>query len=221
LTQMISNNHSMKQILVFLGLVIVVVVNAQKTERSVYINPGFGLYRLTTDPNNINNKPFMIEGKVGTDVGKNAVIGLQFSNALQNIPTSGLYTDEPVGGIFTNKKRGNLKHQLTALGLFYERFFPVGKRIDFFPSVYIQYLKLTEEERGNILTPTDSSTTYRKNIKNNYSGRFGLNLNVQYKITKPLSITLRFAQIDCRLWDKNRKNILGELPLIVGIKYSY
>ncbi len=74
----------MKTTLFFLSLSIVIASMAQTTDRKVYINPAVGSFRLTTDPASINQTPFMMDVKVGTDIGKRGVIGFQFSSILQN-----------------------------------------------------------------------------------------------------------------------------------------
>ncbi len=91
------------------------------------------------------------------------------------------------------------------MGFFYERVFSIGKRIDFFPGIYIQYLDYKETEKGIIHTPLDTTGTYSREVFNNYSARIGLNLNVQYSIGKSLAVTCRFTQFDCRIWDVRRK----------------
>lgn len=211
----------MKIILVFLGLCAVSAIFAQTAEKRVYINPSFGGYRVTTDPNNINNTPFMFEGKIGTDIGKHGIIGLQFSRVHQNTMVSGLFWQQPVAGPVSLNRYGKLTHQITALGVFYERIFPLGKRVDLFPSAYIQYLDFKEVEKGNVIFVTDSSMTYERKTFNNYSARVGVNFNMQYKLGKSFAITMRLLQIDCRIWDESRKNISGELPFLIGVKFSY
>lgn len=211
----------MKIVLFFLGLCVVNAIFAQTDEKRVYINPSFGGYRVTTDPNNINNTPFMFEGKIGTDIGKHGIIGLQFSRVLQNSMVSGLFWEQAISGPIPLTRYGKLTHQITALGVFYERNFPIGKRIDLFPSAYIQYLDLKEVERGDVIYVTNSLRTYERKTFNNYSARVGVNFNMQYKLGKSFAITMRLLQIDCRIWDDSRKNISGELPFLVGVKFSY
>ena len=211
----------MKIVLLFLGLCMVNVTLAQTSEKRVYINPSVGGYRLTTDPNNINNTPFMFDGKIGTDIGKHGIIGLQFSRIHQNGMVSGQYSDPSFAATFTLTRYGKLTHQITALGIFYERLFSISKHIDAFPSAYIQYLDFKEVESGDLMFGPYSYGTYKRQALNNYSTRAGLNLNMQYHLGKSWAITLRFAQIDCKIWDSSKKNISGELPFLVGVKLAY
>lgn len=211
----------MKIVFLFLGLCVVSLTSAQTSEKRVYINPSIGGFRLTTDPNNINNTPFMFDGKIGTDIGKHSIIGLQFSRTHQTTMVSGLFWEQTVSGPYPLTRYGKLTHQITALGFFYERNFQIRKYIDLFPSVYIQYLDFKEIERGNVIYVTDSSRIYERKTFNNYSARTGINLNMQYKVGKSFAITMRLLQIDCRLWDSSRKNISGELPFLLGVKFSY
>ncbi len=163
----------------------------------------------------------MIDGKIGMRVGKKGGLGLQFSSVSQSVPTSGRSSLQPVGGVPVWTRYGTLRHKVTAIGIFYEQFFFLRKRLGFFPSAYVQYLNFTEEERGNIVAGTDSSMTYLSETLFNYIGRVGVNLNLQYEITKSMSVTVRFAQIDCRVWNKYRQNVFIELPLLFGLKYSF
>jgi hypothetical protein len=212
----------MKILSLFFGLWIVNVALSQTSDKRVYINPSFGKYRLTTDPSSMNNTPLMIEGKIGTDIGKHGVIGFQFSIVRQNQMVSGPHWQQSVAGPFTLNRDGIFKSRLTALGFFYERYFSIGKKIDLFPSVYIQYLDLIETESGNLIYgPYSSYGTYKRETSNSYSSRVGVNFNAQYTIGKSLAITLRFAQLDCRIWEPSRKNISAELPILVGVKFSY
>ncbi len=211
----------MKIVFLLLGLYFANSIFAQTSDKRVYINPSAGIYRLTTDPNNINNIPFMFDGKIGTDIGKHGIIGLQFTRIHQSGKVSGSYSEQPVSGPFSLTRYGELTHQITALGVFYERLFSIGKYIDIFPSAYIQYLDFKEVESGDLMFGPYPYGTYKRQALNKYSARAGLNLNMQYNLGKSWSITLRFAQFDCRIWDSSRKNISGELPFLVGIKFAY
>lgn len=163
----------------------------------------------------------MIDGKIGMRVGKKDGVGLQFSSISQSIPTSGISSLQPGAGGPVWTKYGTLRHNATAIGIFYERFLSLGKHINFFPGAYVQYLHYKDEDRGHIVAGTDSSMTYSSERLHNYIGRFGVNLNLQYEITKSISVTARFAQIDCRVWNKYEQNVFIELPLLLGVKYLF
>lgn len=211
----------MKVIFLFLGLGVANALISQTAEKRVYINPSIGKYRLTTDPNNMNNTPWMFEGKLGTDIGKHGIIGFQFSMVRQNEMVSGPHWQQSVAGPFTLNRDGTFKSRLTALGFFYERYFSIGKKVDLFPSAYIQYLDLIETESGDLIYGPFPYGTYKRETSNGYSSRVGLNFNAQYTVGKSLAITLRFAQLDCRIWESSRKNISAELPILFGVKFSY
>lgn len=211
----------MKAVHLICALLCVLFSQAQRPKPSFYINPSVGSFKLTTDKNSINNSPLMIEGKIGMQLKEKSGLGFQFSSAIQKVPTSGRSNIQPVGGTIVWTRYGTRTQKAIALGLFYERFFSIGKKIDFFPSTYVQYLNYTDEERGNIVAGTDSSMTYGRGILYNYFGRVGLNFNLQYQISKSTSLTIRFAQIDCRLWNRYERNIILELPVLVGIKYLF
>ncbi len=211
----------MKTAMLVCAILCVCSVHGQDFPRKIYVNPSVGFFRLTTDKNSINNIPLMFEGKIGMRLKKKDGLGLQFSSASQSVPTSGLSSIQPSGGGSVWTRYGTRKQKVIALGIFYERFFSIGKRIDFFPSTYAQYLNYKDEERGNIVAGTDSSMTYARATLYNYIGRVGLNFNFQYAITKSTSLTVRFAQIDCRIWNKYEQNVSLELPLLLGIKYLF
>lgn len=98
-------------------------------------------------------------------------------------------------------------------------FFSIGKKIDIFPSAYLQYLEYRAEDKGNIIVVTDSSRTYLNKIENSFKGRVGINLNLQYALNKSTSVTLRFVQFDCKLWDHTKQNLSLEMPLLVGVRW--
>lgn len=211
----------MKTAILVCAILCVCSARGQRYPHEIYVNPSIGLFRLTTEKANINNTPLMVEGKIGLRVAKNGGFGLQFSSVSQSVPTSGRSSLQPAGGIPVWTRYGTLRHRVTAIGIFYERFFSLGKNIDFFPSVYVQYLNYTDFEQGNIIAGTDSSMTYMREKLYNYIGRLGVNLNLQYAISKSVATTIRFAQIDCRVWNKYEQNIFIELPLLFGIKYTF
>lgn len=194
---------------------------AQHTPRKIFINPSIGFFRLTTDKASLNNSPFMIEGKIGVNIGKNGAFGLLFSNAYQAKETSGISSIQPSGGGTVWTSFGTIQHIATAFGLFYERTYAIGKKLDVYPSAYIQYLHYTDEENGHIVTDVDSSMTYKREILHNYIGRVGVNLNIRYEITPSISITARLAEMNSRIWNKYEQNIFLELPLLIGIKYLF
>jgi len=217
----LSKKHPMKATMLICAVVSFYCVHGQNPSQPIYINASIGFFRLTTDNANINNTPLMIDGKIGMRVGKKDGVGLQFSSIAQSVPTSGISSLQPGGGGALWTKYGTLRHTAVAAGIFYERFFLLGKRIDFFPSAYVQYLHYTDEESGHIVAGTDSSMTYKSAILHNYIGRLGVNLNLQYEITTSFSITARFAQIDCRVWNKYEQHVFIELPLLLGFKFSF
>lgn len=211
----------MKPAMLVCAVICFCYVHGQKLPQGIYINPAIGFFRLTSDKANINNTPLMIDGKIGIHVNKKSSVGLQFSSIYQSVLTSGISSLQPGTGGPLWTKYGTLVHKATAIGIFYERFLLLGKHIDFFPSVYVQYLNYIDEDNGHIVAGTDSSMTYKSAILHNYIGRLGINLNLQYEITPLISITARFAQIDCRIWNKYEQNVFIELPLLFGLKYSF
>lgn len=211
----------MKTAMLICALVFAYYAQGQRPSHRIYINPSVGFFRVTTDKGSINNTPFMIDGKIGMRVGKKDGIGLQFSSVSQSMATSGISSLQPSTGGTVWTKYGIRRQVATSIGIFYERFFLLGKHIDFFPSAYIHYLNYTDEELGHIVAGSDSSMTYNNSILHNYIGRFGVNLNLQYEITTSFSITARFAQIDCRVWNKYEQHVFIELPLLLGFKYSF
>jgi hypothetical protein len=213
----------MKALQLICALLCVLFSQAQRPKPTIYINPSVGSFRLTTDNSNINNSPIMYEGKIGIMMKKNTGVGLLFSSTAQSTPTSGRSSIQPLGGVPVWTRQGTLRHKATAVGIFYERFISINKKLDLFPGAYLQYLDFTDIESGNILAGTDTlGILYERRNLRRYIGRLGVNINVQYRISPSVSATLRFAQIDCRLWYKyNGQNIFLELPLLVGIKYSF
>ena len=211
----------MKTAMLICAVVCFYCARCQNPSQGIYINPSIGFFRLTTDKANINNTPLMIDGKIGMRVGKKDGVGLQFSSVSQSVPTSGISSLQPGAGGPVWTKYGTLRHNATAIGIFYERFLSLGKHINFFPSAYVQYLHYKDEDRGHIIAGTDSSMTYSSERLHNYIGRFGVNLNLQYDITPSISVTARFAQIDCRVWNKYEQNVFIELPLLLGVKYLF
>lgn len=130
---------------------------AQRAKPSFYINPSFGSFRLTTDNSNTNNSPIMFEGKIGMMRKKNIGVGILFSSSSQRTPTSGRSSIQPPGGVPVWTRRGTLRHKATAIGIFYERFISISKKMDLFPSAYLQYLDFTDIESGNVIAGSDPS----------------------------------------------------------------
>ncbi len=192
-----------------------------QSPKGIFINPSIGFFRVTTDKAELNNKPFMIDAKVGMLLSKKDAVGLLFSSATQSEQTAHISNIQPSGG-GNWQMVGTKRHEGKAFGVFYERFFFAGKRFTFFPSAYAQYYHYTDTETGYIIVGTDSSGIgYKNAVLHNYKGKFGVNFNVQLNISQSFSITAKFAQIDCRVWNTDEQNVLLELPLILGVKYLF
>lgn len=207
-------------ILSIVVLFICIAVKSQAPSHSFYINPGIGFFRITNDPSELNNHPFLLEGKVGVMIGKKSGIGLQFSSSTQSMAVTGMSSLQPSGGGTPWTRVGTIRHIATSFGIFYERFFILGKRISFFPSAYLQYFHYTDEERGYIIAGSDSSITYKRGVLYDYFARVGLNANVQYDLSKQISITTKFLQFDYRLSQRSVQHLFLEVPVVVGVKYT-
>lgn len=191
---------------------------AQQSLPRWYINPAVGFFRLTTDKASFNTSPLMLDVKAGIYLKKNSSLGLQFSGISQTVQVSGISSLQPGSGGSQWTKHGTLKHVATAFGFFYERYLFQSGHFSFFPTAYAQYLHYVDEENGYIIVGNDSSTRYRSGTLHKYIGRVGVNFNMQYDIYKSVSVTLRFAQIDCRIWNKHEQNIFVEMPVLFGVK---
>lgn len=211
----------MESIMLFCVMVSTVYASGQETFPQYFINPSIGFFRLTTDKSNINNTPLMIEGKIGIRISKKEGAGLLYSSVSQTVPTSGVSPLQPGGGGQAWTKYGILRHTLSAIGLFYERFLLLKKHFYFYPSAYVQYLYYIDEDNGHIVAGTDSSITYKLEKLHNYIGRLGVNLNLQYEFTQSISMNARFLQIDCRVWNKYEQNIFVETPRLLGVRYFF
>lgn len=211
----------MKAVHLICALLCVLFSQAQRSIPNFFANPSIGFFRLTTDRENINNVPVMLDFKIGMNIGKQDAIGFEFSSSSQSIPVSGRYNVQPPGGGSVATRVGRRHVDAAALGMFYERYFRLGKSFIFFPSAYGQYLKYKNEEKGSVFVGTDFAGSYAMETLHNYKARIGLNFNLQYSFSNTISTTLRFAQVDCRIWNKYEQNIFLELPLLLGIKYSF
>lgn len=214
-----------KMMLVVLAVVGAFVCNGQgrMEKQKLYINPGVGFYRLTDDPYSINNTPLLLDLKIGMTVGKHAGLGFQFSAAYQSERVSGRSSIQQVGSGTVWTRSGTHTVKGASMGIFYERFFPMGKRLTFFPSVYGQFFYFKNIEQGGIFTGTETvpGITYSREILHNYKARIGMNINMQYAISKSTSVTLRFGQIDARFSYKFNPQVYFELPVLIGVKYSF
>lgn len=192
---------------------------AQEKRQKTYVHASAGFFRGSTNSDNITNTPFMLDFKIGGFLGDKDVIGLQISTSTQSIPTKGTTRSVYIADFGLPETYGRLTHKYTAVGMFYDHFFSIGKKIDIFPSAYLQYLEYRAEDKGNIIVVTDSSRTYLNKIENSFKGRVGINLNLQYALNKSTSVTLRFVQFDCKLWDHTKQNLSLEMPLLVGVRW--
>lgn len=163
----------------------------------------------------------MFEGKLGMMIGKKSGFGLQFSSSTQSMAVTGMSSLQPSGGGTPWTRVGTIRHIATSFGIFYERFFILGKRISIFPSAYLQYFHYTDEKQGYIIAGSDSSMTYKRGVLYDYFAKVGLNANVQYNLSKQISITAKFLQLDYRLSHRSVQHLFLEVPVIVGVKYSF
>lgn len=193
------------------------------TKPKVYIHPGLGFYRLTDDPWSIHNTPLLLDFKVGMSVGKHGALGFQFSSAFQSEQVSGRSNIQQPGSGTVWTKSGKHTIHTAGMGIFYERFFQMGKRFTFFPSAYMQFFFSKNIEEGGVYTGTEStpSITYKREVLHNYKVRLGVNLNMQYALSASTAITLRFAQTEGRFSYKFNPQVYFELPVLVGVKYEF
>lgn len=195
----------------------------QPARQKVYINPGLGFYRLTDDTWSINNIPLLLDFKIGMTVGKHGGLGFQFSWASQAELVSGRSNIQQGGSGIVWTKSGKHTIQTAGMGIFYERFFQIGKRVTFFPSGYVHFFYSKNVEKGGIYVGAEStpSITYENEVLHNYKARVGVNLNMQYALSTSTALTLRFAQTEGRFSYKFNPQVYFELPVLVGLKYEF
>lgn len=215
----------MKTVILVLAFVCAFVCFAQgqQAKQKLYINPGLGFYRLTDDPWSINNTPLLLDLKIGMTVGKRGGLGVQFSAAFQSEWVSGRSSIQQPGSGTVWTRSGKHTVKTAGMGIFYERFFPISKRIIFFPSAYSQFFYSKNIERGGIYTGTETvpGITYERGVLHNYKARIGVNLNMQYAFSKSTSLIFRFAQVEGRFSYKFNPQVYFELPILMGVKYSF
>jgi hypothetical protein len=193
--------------------------NAQKNKRVFFAEAAAGVFKWSTNANDLHSHPFIGNVRVGYLTKNRLAYGIEYNHLIYKQPYSSRSPLQQGGSNWMNV--GTTTDVYNSIGVFSEYRTKIGSRLQFVPGIFLHYLKNKYASKGEtyqdgvpIGIPFERGTVY------GYNARVGLSLTFNYTISSATAVTLRFLDLEHRFGKYDNTSFLA-ITTGVGIQYYF
>lgn len=191
--------------------------NAQNNKRVFFAEGAAGLFKWSTNANDLHSHPFIGNVRVGYLTKNRLAYGIEYNHLIYKQPYSSRSPLQQGGSNRMNV--GTTTDVYNSIGVFSEYRTKIGSRLQFVPGIFLHYLKNKYASTGEtyqdgvpIGIPFERGTVY------GYTARVGLSFTFNYTISSATAVTLRFLDLEHRFGKYDNTSFLAITPAL-GIQY--